>query len=205
MDIKPIETVYNGYRFRSRLEARWAVFFDAANIRYQYEPEGFVGYLGIPYLSDFYFTDFQVYAEVKGSDKQLKEDIEKIDQAIDFNSTPISNGLVLLGDIPYTDNPALLPVFTLLYWDKGTAIADCVFDKWYGKGTFCRGDDEYGCMYDLFSGEYLNPDGSNISLQQRFIDTANIPVVTETYWIMECYKKARQARFEHGETPIIRR
>ena len=27
--IKPIETNYKGYRFRSRLEARWAVFFDA--------------------------------------------------------------------------------------------------------------------------------------------------------------------------------
>lgn len=25
--IKPIETIYNGYHFRSRLEARWAVFF----------------------------------------------------------------------------------------------------------------------------------------------------------------------------------
>ena len=33
-DIKPIETVYNGYRFRSRLEARWAVFFDEAGIEY---------------------------------------------------------------------------------------------------------------------------------------------------------------------------
>jgi hypothetical protein len=27
--VKAIETQYNGYRFRSRLEARWAVFFDA--------------------------------------------------------------------------------------------------------------------------------------------------------------------------------
>ena len=27
-DIKAIETYYKGYRFRSRLEARWAVFFD---------------------------------------------------------------------------------------------------------------------------------------------------------------------------------
>jgi len=26
--IKAIETQYRGYRFRSRLEARWAVFFD---------------------------------------------------------------------------------------------------------------------------------------------------------------------------------
>ena len=32
MNIKPIETVYNGYRFRSRLEARWAVFFRAVGI-----------------------------------------------------------------------------------------------------------------------------------------------------------------------------
>ena len=27
--IQVIETAYKGYRFRSRLEARWAVFFDA--------------------------------------------------------------------------------------------------------------------------------------------------------------------------------
>lgn len=27
--MKAIETEYNGYKFRSRLEARWAVFFDA--------------------------------------------------------------------------------------------------------------------------------------------------------------------------------
>jgi hypothetical protein len=39
--IKPIETLYRGYRFRSRLEARWAVFFDGAGIAWQYEPEGF--------------------------------------------------------------------------------------------------------------------------------------------------------------------
>ena len=34
MSIKAIETRYNGYRFRSRTEARWAVFFDAFGIRY---------------------------------------------------------------------------------------------------------------------------------------------------------------------------
>ena len=39
--LKAIETFYNGYRFRSRLEARWAVFFDSAGIEYVYEPEGF--------------------------------------------------------------------------------------------------------------------------------------------------------------------
>lgn len=39
--IKAIETEWNGYRFRSRLEARWAVFFQAVGIEWEYEPEGF--------------------------------------------------------------------------------------------------------------------------------------------------------------------
>ena len=51
--IKPIETVYNGYRFRSRLEARWAVFFDALKVNYEYEPEGFELPSGNYYLPDF--------------------------------------------------------------------------------------------------------------------------------------------------------
>ena len=40
-EIKAIETIYNGYRFRSRLEARWAVFFDEIGIKYEYEKEGY--------------------------------------------------------------------------------------------------------------------------------------------------------------------
>jgi len=51
--VKAIETRYAGCRFRSRLEARWAVFFDAGNIDWQYEPEGFDLPSG-PYLPDFY-------------------------------------------------------------------------------------------------------------------------------------------------------
>lgn len=39
--MKAIETIYNGYRFRSRLEARWAIFFDELKIKYQYELEGY--------------------------------------------------------------------------------------------------------------------------------------------------------------------
>lgn len=51
--IKAIETRYKGYRFRSRLEARWAVFFDALNISWEYEPEGYK----LP--SGYYLPDFQ--------------------------------------------------------------------------------------------------------------------------------------------------
>lgn len=39
--IKSIETKYNGFRFRSRLEARWAIFFDMVGLKYEYEVEGF--------------------------------------------------------------------------------------------------------------------------------------------------------------------
>ncbi len=54
MTPKPITTVYNGYKFRSRLEARWAVFFDAMGIDYDYEPEGYdLGDAGW-YLPDFW-------------------------------------------------------------------------------------------------------------------------------------------------------
>jgi hypothetical protein len=65
--IKAIETRYKGYRFRSRLEARWAVFFGSLGIRWQFEPEGFdlsergLGY----YLPDFFLPDQNCWIEVK--------------------------------------------------------------------------------------------------------------------------------------------
>jgi len=36
-EIGAIETVFDGYRFRSRLEARWAVFFKMARISYRFD------------------------------------------------------------------------------------------------------------------------------------------------------------------------
>lgn len=60
----PIDTEYKGYYFRSRLEARWAVFFDALGWPWRYEHEGFELPSG-RYLPDFYFPDIDCYAEVK--------------------------------------------------------------------------------------------------------------------------------------------
>ena len=64
--IKAIETSYKGYRFRSRLEARWAVFFDALGIDWQYEVEGYE-LDGVRYLPDFLLPTFSggMWAEVK--------------------------------------------------------------------------------------------------------------------------------------------
>lgn len=56
MRIKPIETQYKGYRFRSRLEARWAVFFDTCGLVWEYEKEGFELPSG-RYLPDFWLSN----------------------------------------------------------------------------------------------------------------------------------------------------
>lgn len=67
--MRPIQTLYRGYLFRSRLEARWAVFFDSLKIKWVYEPEGFHLANGEMYLPDFFLPGFcnskGVYAEVK--------------------------------------------------------------------------------------------------------------------------------------------
>lgn len=52
MGLQAIETVYKGYRFRSRLEARWAVFFDQMGFKWKYEDQGFELPCG-RYLPDF--------------------------------------------------------------------------------------------------------------------------------------------------------
>lgn len=54
--IKPIETRYDGTLFRSRLEARWAVFFNRMGIRWTYEKEGYETPLG-RYLPDFWLPE----------------------------------------------------------------------------------------------------------------------------------------------------
>lgn len=71
--IRAIETHYNGYRFRSRLEARWAVFFDTLGIEYEYEPEGFEFEGGTRYLPDFWLPQVSRWAEVKPKQFDTKE------------------------------------------------------------------------------------------------------------------------------------
>ena len=63
--MKSLETEYKGYRFRSRLEARWAVFMDAMNVPYQYEREGY-DLDGLFYLPDFWLPQMKAHLEIKG-------------------------------------------------------------------------------------------------------------------------------------------
>jgi hypothetical protein len=53
MSSQAIQTRYNGHLFRSRLEARWAVWLDSLGIKYAYEVQGF-SLDGEAYLPDFW-------------------------------------------------------------------------------------------------------------------------------------------------------
>lgn len=75
--MKAIETEYKGFRFRSRLEARWAVFLDDLNIEWEYEKEGFNLDSG-PYLPDFWLPHIcgGTWLEIKG-DMQSESTLAK--------------------------------------------------------------------------------------------------------------------------------
>lgn len=69
----PIQTKYASVHFRSRLEARWAVFLDKMKYDWRYEPQsynlpkGWTGRYGsVNYLPDFYLPELGLWVEVKG-------------------------------------------------------------------------------------------------------------------------------------------
>lgn len=79
--IRPLWTKYNGFAFRSRLEARLAVFMDHLGWSYEYEPEGFDLGDGTRYLPDFLVTGTpkhhgtpeKFWVEVKGENPTYAE------------------------------------------------------------------------------------------------------------------------------------
>lgn len=70
--LKAIETTYKGYRFRSRLEARWAIHFDMLRLQWEYEKEGFE-LEGERYLPDFWLPTLKTWVEIKGQDPTDRE------------------------------------------------------------------------------------------------------------------------------------
>jgi len=70
---KSIPTIYNDVPFRSRLEARWAVFFDGLQTPWEYEPENYLTELG-PYLPDFYLPELDKFFIVKGDSLPEEEE-----------------------------------------------------------------------------------------------------------------------------------
>lgn len=188
--IKPIETFYNGYRFRSRLEARWAVFFDTAGIEYEYEPEGFDCGDGVYYLPDFYLPENDVWVEIKG--KALTEEerlkIEKFaDAKCDITKTGTRFRL-LEGQIPATFDwmpPGIVPSEYMgdIELQKKMLIGIPCFIYWH-KNEIKKAFGQEPDTGALIGGIWTHP---NWQSDPRIVQKALL--------------KARQARFEHGETP----
>lgn len=86
--MQALETSYHGYRFRSRLEARWAVVFDALDVRYEYEKEGF-HFPGVGnYLPDFWLPESQTWIEIKGQ-APTDQEIEKAKALAKQSDAPV--------------------------------------------------------------------------------------------------------------------
>lgn len=74
--VNAIETPYKGILFRSRLEAKWAVFMDELNVIWEYEIDGFENDNGKRYLPDFYLPRLNCFVEIKPR-KPTEDEYEK--------------------------------------------------------------------------------------------------------------------------------
>lgn len=141
MSITAIETRYRGYRFRSRLEARWAVFFDSLGIKWEYEPQGYkVGAYKRAYLPDFFLLATKTWVEVKG-------DCEAIDRwllslASSHDGLPYmgdamrshGGGLLILGPIPDLDQDHHAPIHPILKGDENDHHHSYIFPAIFESG-----------------------------------------------------------------------
>ena len=202
MTIKAIETEYNGYRFRSRLEARWAVFFDAAGIEYQYEPEGFELDDGTKYLPDFYLPWFKCYVEIKPlsldgeEEAEAKSKLEKL-----FYDHGGCCAMICKGD-PMDDGIEML----INEADEGGASSGLWLQAWFVMGGLYNG----GCGGKRHIDLVLDYNSTKSEIDFYTSDYNRLACI---YPIVYCndyrsdldfaMKAARQARFEHGETPVI--
>ena len=214
MSIQAIQTVYKGYRFRSRLEARWAVFFDALGIAWEYEKEGFQLSDGEWYLPDFWLPSFcgGMWAEVKpggGTFDHVEQFCIDSKQSIWLcEGVPCARTYdVLEADMCCS----LMRGYGLMPWDPGyvspslpcpegctyenrKGCATCPHMEWEafpvdGIPIFDQAVDENRMFW---SPGYENSDRS----LPNYMLTPDQPLVRAIH-------AARSARFEHGETPEV--
>ena len=190
MHLKAIDTVYKGHRFRSRLEARWAVFFNSLGLPYEYEKEGF-DLDGILYLPDFWMPSLDIYVEIKGS-ALTKLDERKIEALAEASDKEC---LVLIGQIGPPDTGYSVPYECRMYsWypvdpaAEDAELHSCNYDFPY-MWCECVICGKIGAEFDGRSGRICNhPNG----YEKNY--TADSPR------LMAAYRAAMGARFEHGES-----
>lgn len=187
MTIKAIETTYNNYKFRSRLEARWAVFFDALGIKYEYEPEGFDLGDGIWYLPDFWLRirgDWGIWVEIKPRSYFL--DATDLEKELRFSISLWQKWLEEGGhDSGY--------MYSHVYVLCGGEI---------GKHEIASFSRTMRPVWDFNKKEWV--DAFEVIVEH--VDDEGFNMLGYFDWpdddrVKKAYTAARQARFEHGETP----
>lgn len=117
--IQAIETSYSGFRFRSRIEARWAVFFNTLGIPFEYEKEGYVLPSG-NYLPDFWLPAQDCFVEIKGESPTNLE-MEKVGDLVEATK---KRAFIFFGGIEVPDFTQET-AFAFNYYDG------CSFDTGY--------------------------------------------------------------------------
>jgi hypothetical protein len=140
--IKAINTRYKGYNFRSRTEARWAVFFDAIGLKWEYEKEGYVLSNGQRYLPDFYIPGWG-WIEIKGdwpTDEEIEKarllSIKKNDSykdswvmIINGLPDPINSKFMVFHDGKEEECGALFTSYTVRKWGSTPYYGEFEYDK----------------------------------------------------------------------------
>jgi len=182
--MKPIQTVYHGYRFRSRTEARWALFFETMGFRWVYEEQGFVLDRNGCYLPDFRVTlpnEQERYCEVQGEGDDDFDDTE-MDKLREFADSSGTRVLHLTGLPDYRAYHQFIPGFgdalTLAFFQDYEPYVRTVDDYWLSS---LRHDKRTGRAF--FTHDQR---GRRKSFGQGLVDAVTT---------------ARHARFEHGEQP----
>ena len=225
--IKPIETIYHGYRFRSRLEARWAVFLDSLGVKYEYEPEGFKLPDGSMYLPDFRVMchasrgqdcePFPLYIEVKGqmdeaSAKKIKA-FSWYNSIKDFPDPPgDAKGFVNCYDVLYQSRLADWKNESLKRYRSLLIVSDIPDIEHAVDVHDSRVMGSYDCLgFELYPHNYETVDGDHFGAYPcvwegkfgLFGDDSSYTGWGDHIHTAYAYLAARRARFEHGENPQL--
>lgn len=133
--IKAYPTVYDGVQFRSRLEARWAVFFDLAGWKWEYEPidlEGWTPDFHVSFSCSMCECSHTLLVEVKPyfdvSDFDMHPCMEYT-CGVWYNAEGIATKR-----LPADASAAFGCIPTVTYWEimhQGKVYAECVEDWVY--------------------------------------------------------------------------
>lgn len=191
--IKAIETHYKSYRFRSRLEARWAVFFERLGLKWEYEPEGFdlscyqpLGYKlsSYAYLPDFWLPGLGLYVEIKGSEP-TDEEIAKCNLLADHTQ----RATLLVFGLPY-ENPGYLSC-----WDVTDSSAGR-YERW---ATVLFHEPKLSVI--LHDDERAGRGDRDLYFRNFEDHVENLSVLPFYRVKHPAADAAKAARFEHGEKP----